>query len=796
MAHQSPTVRAFRIIAPILVLLGAVGLFLVMITGPGTNKPVPPATLTTPTLTTPAPTAAQQAPAPAPTAPPVAAKEPTPTAEPASNIPTLSAPSPSSFATLAAKPWPTVSPIINQAFTPLGSLLPESDGNPLLLELRFSAIGAGIDTLALSSHFVSIDKNAPNEILQRQEQVLLPVYDAQGTVIRQISRTVVPFAMLGVYIDGQFVELVSNHPGPFWRELAPGRFEALIADAEGQDVLRITRTFTLAPGRYDILLDQKLENLTDKPLKVSAVQYGPIDLPVGIVRYGGDLRRLRFAFLSNTQTDPNQEFVRSGSDSTHMIPHSTALGDPTWDGGQWAFPEKAFWPEPSSVQSGLSLAWAGLTNRYFAVAVHTVPDRQPDRKDTGAPRPDKRLHAAAKLDRVVLDRAPANSASNTVLAEAVMALRLTSAVVDIPPRQSGHATLGIYAGPNSRRYTDADPKLVQMGIGEMVVFTFGGPCAFCTFQPIAYLLRWYLGFLHDYIVFDWAIAIIVLVITVRTLLHPLTRWSQANMTRFGKQMSALAPKQAKLKERFGNDQAKLREELAKLMKEEKVNYTGALGCIPMFFQMPIWIALYAMIFFTFELRHEAAFFGFFQAISGHSWSFLGDLAEPDHFLNFNLNLHVPLLSSLMGPIDGLNILPLVMGVVFYFQQKYMAPPTSASMTPEQETQQKIMKIMMVVMFPVFMYNAPAALSLYFMTNSILGIFESKWIRAKVDREDAQRAADAEARKAAGLDRPGTRVAAEPRKPGLFARIQNALEAKQAQVERLRKEQEKRKNKGR
>lgn len=789
MAHQSPTVRALRIIAPILVLLGAVGLFLVMIAGPGKHKPNPPAT-------TPTNTAAQQATAPqtAPTAPSTPVPSPTPEFAPAT--PTLSAPSSAAPIQLAAKPWPTVSPIINQAFTPLGSLLPESAGNPLRVELRFSSIGAGIDTLALANHFVSIDKNAPNEILQRQEQVLLPVYDAQGTVIRQISRTVVPFAMLGVYIDGQFVELVSNQPGPFWRELAPGRFEAMIADSEGRDILRITRAFTLAPGRYDILLEQRLENLTDKPLKVSAVQYGPIDLPVGIVRYGGDLRRLRFAYLSSTQSDPNQEFVLSGSDSAHMVPHATALGDPAWDGAQWTFPEKAFWPEPSSVQAGLSLAWAGLTNRYFAVAVHAVPDRQPERSDLGAPRPDKRIHAAAKLDRVVLDRAPANSVSKTVLAQAVMALRLTSAAVDIAPRQTADATLGIYAGPNSRRFTDADPKLVQMGIGEMVVFTFGGPCAFCTFQPVAYLLRWYLGFLHDYILFDWALAIIFLVVTVRTLLHPLTRWSQSNMTRFGKQMAALAPKQAKLKERFGNDQAKLREELTKLMKEEKVNYTGALGCLPMFFQMPIWIALYAMIFFTFELRHEAAFFGFFQAISGHSWSFLGDLAEPDHFLNFNLNLNVPLLSSLMGPIDGLNILPLIMGVVFYFQQKYMAPPTSATMTPEQETQQKIMKVMMVVMFPVFMYNAPAALSLYFMTNSILGIFESKWIRAKVEREDNQRAAEAQARKDAGLDRPGTRLPAEPRKPGFFARIQSALEAKQAEVERLRKEQEKRKNKGR
>ena len=71
------------------------------------------------------------------------------------------------------------------------------------------------------------------------------------------------------------------------------------------------------------------------------------------------------------------------------------------------------------------------------------------------------------------------------------------------------------------------------------------------------------------------------------------------------------------------------------------------------------------------------------------------------------------------------------------QQKYLTPPPSGNMTPEQLTQQKMMKVMMVVMFPVLMYNAPSGLSLYFITNSTLGILESRYIRAHIDKKDLE-----------------------------------------------------------
>jgi YidC/Oxa1 family membrane protein insertase len=225
----------------------------------------------------------------------------------------------------------------------------------------------------------------------------------------------------------------------------------------------------------------------------------------------------------------------------------------------------------------------------------------------------------------------------------------------------------------------------------------------------------------------------------------------------------------------------MREESARLMREEGVSVgAGAMGCLPALLQMPVWMALAPMLYFTFELRHQGAFFGLFQNVSGGKWSFFADLAEPDHFLRLGHEFHIPLLSSLMGPIDGLNVMPLLMGIVFFIQQKYLQPPPTAPMTPEQEQQMKIMKVMTVVMFPLMMYNAPSGLALYFFTNSTLAILESKHIRSRAER--------------LGLDQPPAKKKGKDSKPGFISRLANLAEERQKMMEEARKLQAK-KDKG-
>src|SRR5262249_35472634 len=126
--------------------------------------------------------------------------------------------------------------------------------------------------------------------------------------------------------------------------------------------------------------------------------------------------------------------------------------------------------------------------------------------------------------------------------------------------------------------------------------------------------------------------------------------------------------------------------------------------------------------------HQPAFFGVFQHL-GQRWGFLADLAEPDRFIDFG---HRVTTLPMLGEISSINILPIILAVVFFIHQKYLQPPMM-NQTAEQEAQQKLVKWMSVIMFPLFMYNYPSGLGLYFITNSTLGIFENKWIRKDIDK---------------------------------------------------------------
>jgi YidC/Oxa1 family membrane protein insertase len=111
--------------------------------------------------------------------------------------------------------------------------------------------------------------------------------------------------------------------------------------------------------------------------------------------------------------------------------------------------------------------------------------------------------------------------------------------------------------------------------------------------------------------------------------------------------------------------------------------------------------------------------------------------------------------GIYGEIQSINLLPVLMGVVFWAHQKYLSPPPSASMSPEMEQQQKIMKIMFPLMMPIFMYAAPSGLTIYFITNSTLGILENKHIRHNAEKKGLLDPEKIKAQKAAKRAAKGT-----------------------------------------
>ncbi len=624
------------------------------------------------------------------------------------------------------------------AWSPIGDTNPESGYQA---RYTFSTLGAGVETITLASHFETLkDKIAGGQRFRVQQQIGTP--GRSGETVTTVS-----LAARAVIIDGTPIDLFGDAQTNYWTESGPGQFSADIVNESGATVARVVRAYTLKPGSYEVEVRQTFVNMSGRDLKVQWVQYGPLDIIEEMFGYRLDTRRVRYGYLYDQTRDPSQSIVVADS---LLEPHSTpvAAAQKKYEVTQnLADRNTLLFPRPAEFKGSGDLVWIAQTSRYFAFACHPLlPD--------GASRP-QRFTLASETYGVPVGFGPT----------ARLVIEMHSASANVAPGTDLDLSFAAYAGPLAKKYLSAkaDPTFGVLSLSDLVVFNLGGCWCFawCTFQWLANALLWYLEFVHG-ILGDWTLAIILLVFTVRAILHPITRKSQINMSRFGKRMAALAPKQKKLQEQYASDPKQMQVEMARLMREEGVSPTQALGCLPTFLQTPVWMALYAMLFFAFQFRHEPGFYGVIQSVTGGKWSFLADLSAPDHFIQFGTHFHIPLISGLMGDISGINLLPLILGVVFYIQQKYMTPPSTSTLTPEQEMQQKMMKVMMVVMFPVMMYNAPSGLAVYFITNSCLGILESRWIRAHMDELDKNPPPDKAGGAAAALARK--KVANEARSP--------------------------------
>src|SRR5207244_9124315 len=143
-------------------------------------------------------------------------------------------------------------------------------------------------------------------------------------------------------------------------------------------------------------------------------------------------------------------------------------------------------------------------------------------------------------------------------------------------------------------------------------------------------------------------------VLVRLILHPVTKKSQISMSR----MTKLGPEMERLKAKHKDDPDALKKAQMDFYREQGV--APFLGCLPMFLQMPIWIALWSSLQSTFELRHAPFLWGF-------TW--IKDLSQPDHLIE----LQQPITLFGLIPISGLNVLPILLGIVFFIQQEYFTP---------------------------------------------------------------------------------------------------------------------------
>jgi YidC/Oxa1 family membrane protein insertase len=581
------------------------------------------------------------------------------------------------------------------AATPIGSV----DSSVAAFRVDLTPRGAGIGRIVLSD----VWKTAADKARARAGD---PPAEGRYEIAppgRLQGYDVPLLAVYGIEVDGQLVRV----DGDVWRETAPGTFVTEILDGAGALQLRATRTWSLDGTSNEIRCAQRVENLSASQRTVKWMQYGPTELsrdPNDSI----DSRRFQSGYLMSRERDPGQSTV---------IVHDATLDQSALVKEAQAAAEGfvRVWPSERQLQEGYRLSWFGATNRYFALAVH-APYAPPAGSKAIAP-------AIAAVQALV------GQGSHLGQPQDVIFTTSTSEPVAVQPGSSASFDVGVFAGPLERSILAGTEPFAALNMQGLILYLMSGCCSWCTFSWLADTLVWFLAFLHDRVVFDWGLAIVVLVVVVRGLLHPLTRRSQISMMRVTKQMASIKPEIDALQKRYKDDPKKLQEETIRLYRERGVNPLGcAGGMLPTFLQMPIWMALYAVLYFAFELRQQPAFFGIFQQFGG--WGFLGDLSGQDRFvpLPFSLNLYIMRL-------EAVNLLPLLMGLVFWLQQKYMAPPPTANMSPEAEQQQKMMKWMMIIVFPLTLYSAPSGLTLYIATSTLVGIYESKRVRREIETMD-------------------------------------------------------------
>lgn len=576
----------------------------------------------------------------------------------------------------------------------LGSLTDYENWN---MEVVFSGDGAGIASIRFSDIYETVDgklawdnfrKNG-GEQPSTEELYLLATSDIFN------DHTASVLGAYQVVINGQKLSLTHSN---VWAQTTSTNnsvsFEANVVDANNNPIAVLYRTWSLGDG-YDLHLDQSVKNLTGQDFTVQWLQYGPSSLTVDRSRYM-DRRRFRFGWELGDAYDPNQAAPIQSNEFLYEFADVTKDQNLT------------VWPTDETQEDGLKLSWFASTNRYFSLAV------MPNINDKG------------EGNRVITNKIESITSSVKGNGENEFIMTgLWSPDTVVAGGTTYDLTMNVYAGPLQRSVLDNNEPYIALNMRDMVLYQMSSMCAICTFQWLADFLGVVLTTLDQYVVFDWGLAIVLLVLIVRTILHPITKKSQINMQRFGKVMQKLKPEIDILKKKYPDDPKRVQSEQMALMQKYGVNPFQMLGCLPMFLQMPIWIALYALLYFMFDIRQEPAFFGVFQMIG--DWPFLADLSSADHFFGkFDEPKHF-----LLWNITGINLLPIMMGLIFFIQQKYMSPQSMAT-TPEQASQQKIMRVMMVVLFPIMLYSAPSGLTLYILTSSTVGILESRRIRKHID----------------------------------------------------------------
>ncbi len=328
-------------------------------------------------------------------------------------------------------------------------------------------------------------------------------------------------------------------------------------------------------------------------------------------------------------------------------------------------PQIAAQSAKGKVWGGVTGGFVGITDKYWAAAV--VPDQAQPYQGSFTVRQD----AATKIYQA------------NMLGEAKT----------LAPGATAESTQRLFAG--AKEVDAVDGYQERLNIKRFDLLIDWGWFYFLT-KPLFKALDFFYRLFGNF-----GVSILLVTVLIKLLFFPLANRSYVSMAK----MKAVQPEMMAIRERYADDKMKQQQALMELYKKEKINPVA--GCWPILIQIPVFFALYKVLFVTIEMRH-APFFGWIR-----------DLAAPDPTSIFNL---FGLLPYAVPDFLHVGVWPIIMGITMWLQMK---------MNPEPpDPVQKQVFAWMPLIFTFMLASFPAGLVIYWAWNNLLSILQQYFIMRK------------------------------------------------------------------
>ncbi len=323
-----------------------------------------------------------------------------------------------------------------------------------------------------------------------------------------------------------------------------------------------------------------------------------------------------------------------------------------------------------NIEQKATKGWLGITDKYWAAAVI----------------PDQTTSFAGHLNY----HAPSAGGMKTYQADYLQDL------VQIAANETVVLTHRVFAGAKEADLIKG--YAAELSIDRFDLMIDWGWFYFIT-KPMFSLLK-----LMHAIFGNFGVAILLVTVVVKLIFYPLANKSYESMSK----MKKVQPEMVRLREVYAEDKVKQQQEMMELYRREKINPLS--GCLPVIIQIPVFFALYKVLFVSIEMRH-APFFGWIKDLAA---------ADPSNMFNlFGLLPFDPTQIPLFGPFLHLGVWPLLMGVSMWVQMKMNPEPTDPT--------QKIMFAWMPLIFTFMLASFPAGLVIYWTWNNLLSVAQQYFI---------------------------------------------------------------------